>query len=133
MGQMNRKLMVDGPNGLFWPLNLLCFYFKAIHDLNCGLFHGWSQGCQTKEQIQYCLAFIECDFHRFIHVLHWLFQQRALKEDNYTHSSTNVAKLLSVKDKEEQLIKQVQLHQGLLEKEKEHFKDLMGQVRLTYW
>lgn len=56
--------------------------------------------------------------------------QRALKEDNYTHSSTNVAKLLSVKDKEEQLIKQVQLHQGLLEKEKEHFKDLMGQIDL---
>ncbi|XP_044147101.1 trichohyalin-like [Bufo gargarizans] len=53
--------------------------------------------------------------------------QKALKEDNYTHSSTNVAQLLHVKDKEEQLIKQVQLQQVLLKKEKEHFKDLMGQ------
>ncbi|XP_044147624.1 myosin-11-like [Bufo gargarizans] len=57
--------------------------------------------------------------------------QKALKEDNYTHSSTNVAQLLHVKDKEEQLIKQVQLQQVLLKKEKEHFKDLMGQIDLV--
>ncbi|XP_040282889.1 chromosome-associated kinesin KIF4-like [Bufo bufo] len=56
--------------------------------------------------------------------------QKALKEDNYTHSSTNVAQLLHVKDKEEQLIKQVQLQQVLLKKEKENFKDLMGQIDL---
>ncbi|XP_069829768.1 cilia- and flagella-associated protein 58-like isoform X2 [Dendropsophus ebraccatus] len=55
---------------------------------------------------------------------------RALKEDAFTHSSTSVAQLLSVRSKEEQLIKQVQLQQALLEKEKEHFKDLMGQIDL---
>ncbi|XP_077145558.1 uncharacterized protein LOC143807643 isoform X2 [Ranitomeya variabilis] len=56
--------------------------------------------------------------------------QKALKEDNYTHSSASVAQLLIVKEKEEQLIKQVQLQEAFLEKEKEHFKDLMGQVDL---
>ncbi|CAJ0967629.1 unnamed protein product [Ranitomeya imitator] len=56
--------------------------------------------------------------------------QKALKEDNYTHSSASVAQLLSVKDKEEQLIKQARLQEAFLEKEKEHFKDLMGQVDL---
>ncbi|KAG8582626.1 hypothetical protein GDO81_008140 [Engystomops pustulosus] len=56
--------------------------------------------------------------------------QKALKEDNYTHSSTSVAQLLSVKDNEEQLAKQVQIQKALLEKEKEHFKDLIGQMDL---
>ncbi|KAM4040766.1 uncharacterized protein ACNLHF_012037 isoform 1-T2 [Anomaloglossus baeobatrachus] len=56
--------------------------------------------------------------------------QKALKEDNYTHSSTSVAQLLIVKDKEEQLSKQVQMQQVFLEKEKQHFKDLMGQIDL---
>ncbi|XP_073529304.1 uncharacterized protein [Phyllobates terribilis] len=55
---------------------------------------------------------------------------KALKEDNYTHSSASVAQLLSVKDKEEQLIKQVHLQEAFLEKEKVHFKDLMGEIDL---
>ncbi|KAG9462968.1 hypothetical protein GDO78_022732, partial [Eleutherodactylus coqui] len=58
--------------------------------------------------------------------------QKALKEDNYIHSSTSIAQLLSVKNKEEQLIKQVQMQQEFFKKATEHFKDLMGQVKLTY-
>ncbi|XP_075720369.1 uncharacterized protein LOC142761062 [Rhinoderma darwinii] len=56
--------------------------------------------------------------------------QKVLKEDSYTHSSTSVAQLLSVKDKEEQLIKQVDLQQVLLKKEKEYLRDFMGQIDL---
>ncbi|XP_066447329.1 uncharacterized protein MCAP_0864-like isoform X4 [Eleutherodactylus coqui] len=56
--------------------------------------------------------------------------QKALKEDNYIHSSTSIAQLLSVKNKEEQLIKQVQMQQEFFKKATEHFKDLMGQIDL---
>ncbi|XP_066447311.1 putative leucine-rich repeat-containing protein DDB_G0290503 isoform X2 [Eleutherodactylus coqui] len=57
-------------------------------------------------------------------------EMKALKEDNYIHSSTSIAQLLSVKNKEEQLIKQVQMQQEFFKKATEHFKDLMGQIDL---
>ncbi|XP_075124087.1 uncharacterized protein LOC142197585 [Leptodactylus fuscus] len=56
--------------------------------------------------------------------------EKALKKDSYTHSSSSFAQLLSVKDKEDQLTKQIQLQQAFLEKEKEHFKDLIKQSDL---
>ncbi|XP_075056755.1 uncharacterized protein LOC142142856 [Mixophyes fleayi] len=56
--------------------------------------------------------------------------QRALKEDNYTHSSTSIAQLLSVKEREGQLSQEVTRQQALLQQQKEHFKDLMGQIEM---
>ncbi|XP_053315804.1 golgin subfamily B member 1-like [Spea bombifrons] len=54
--------------------------------------------------------------------------QRALKEDNYPLDSSSFAQLLSVKDRDEHLNKQVKQQQELLELEKIRFKDLMKQI-----
>ncbi|KAM9316663.1 uncharacterized protein PAF06_007722 [Gastrophryne carolinensis] len=56
--------------------------------------------------------------------------QRALKAENYTHASSSITQLLGVKDREEQLSREVKRQQAVLEQEKERVKDLMGQMDL---
>ncbi|MEE6475585.1 hypothetical protein FKM82_010807 [Ascaphus truei] len=56
--------------------------------------------------------------------------QRALKGENYTYHSSSVAQLLSVKDREEQLNREIIWQQELLQLEKNHFKDITDQITM---
>ncbi|XP_073485231.1 uncharacterized protein [Aquarana catesbeiana] len=56
--------------------------------------------------------------------------QRQLRGENYTHNSSSVAQLLSVKDREEQLSKELKWQEALLLQEKECLKDRMEQMNL---
>ncbi|XP_018419305.1 PREDICTED: myosin-11-like [Nanorana parkeri] len=56
--------------------------------------------------------------------------QRELKEENSTHNSSSFAQLLSVKDREEQLSKELKWQDVLLLQEKQRLNDLMEQVNL---
>ncbi|XP_072266316.1 uncharacterized protein [Pyxicephalus adspersus] len=53
--------------------------------------------------------------------------QRELKGENYTYNSSSVSQLLSVKDREEQLSKELNWQEALLVQEKERLNDLMEQ------
>ncbi|XP_078505063.1 uncharacterized protein LOC144763373 [Lissotriton helveticus] len=54
--------------------------------------------------------------------------ERALKEENHTSHSSSIAQLLAVKDHEEQLQREVNRHQDLLEEEKNNFKECMDKI-----
>ncbi|KAE8602350.1 hypothetical protein XENTR_v10013957 [Xenopus tropicalis] len=56
--------------------------------------------------------------------------QRTLKEEDYTHGSSSFAQLLSVKDKEEQLDREVKQQKELLKLEKDNFKYIMDQLSM---
>ncbi|XP_018118679.1 golgin subfamily A member 6-like protein 7 isoform X2 [Xenopus laevis] len=55
---------------------------------------------------------------------------RTLKEDNYSRDSSSIAQLLSVKDKEEQLNREVKQQKELLKLEKDNFKNIMDQLSM---
>ncbi|CAI9538488.1 unnamed protein product [Staurois parvus] len=67
---------------------------------------------------------------QLLEIIKQLEMQRQLKEENYTHNSSSVAQLLSVKDREGQLSKELKWQEALLLQEKEHLKDLMEQINL---
>ncbi|KAM5165203.1 uncharacterized protein ACMZJ9_007645 [Mantella aurantiaca] len=56
--------------------------------------------------------------------------QRELRNANYSDNSSSVAQLLSVKDREDHLSKELKWQEALLLQEKERFKDLMEQMNL---
>ncbi|KAE8602356.1 hypothetical protein XENTR_v10013957 [Xenopus tropicalis] len=68
------------------------------------------------------------DMEQRAHAL--LSQQRTLKEEDYTHGSSSFAQLLSVKDKEEQLDREVKQQKELLKLEKDNFKYIMDQLSM---
>lgn len=56
------------------------------------------------------------------------FQERALREESYTSHSSSITQLLTMKDHEEDLQREIKRHQELLMKEKNNFQDLMEKV-----
>ncbi|XP_029452248.1 myosin-9-like [Rhinatrema bivittatum] len=56
--------------------------------------------------------------------------ERRLKEEHFTSHSASIAQLLTVKDHEEQLQRELKRLQALLEQEKSNFKDIMKKIQI---
>ncbi|XP_069463622.1 interaptin-like [Ambystoma mexicanum] len=56
--------------------------------------------------------------------------ERSLKEESYTSSSSTISQLLTMKDCEEQLQREVNRHQDLLDQEKKNFKECMEKIMI---